>query len=168
MGFGSQIRHRWMRLVVCAGVFALAPVLALAQTASPPPAQGEPGFLESVGKWLDDQAAGAKDAAKALGHEAGALANSTAEKSKDAAGELTRKLPQTGVVAGHEVCKIAPNGAPDCDAAANLICKAKGFQSGKSVDTTTAETCPAKVYMAGRATGPECKTETFVSSALCQ
>ena len=33
---------------------------------------------------------------------------------------------------------------------------------------TTAETCPAKVYMAGRSTGPECKTETFVSSAICQ
>jgi hypothetical protein len=156
-------------LLVCASVFVLAsPLLALAQGAPPAPPQGEPGILESVGKWLDEQAAGAKDAAKAFGREAGSLANSTAEKAKDAAGDLAKTLPQTGVVTGHEVCQTAPNGAPDCEAAANAICKAKGFKSGKSVDMTTAESCPAKVYMAGRASGPECKNETFVSSALCQ
>jgi hypothetical protein len=52
--------------------------------------------------------------------------------------------------------------------AANAICKTKGFESGKSVDMTTAEVCPAQVYMAGRSTGPDCHTETFVSRALCQ
>ena len=72
------------------------------------------------------------------------------------------------MVTGHEKCAIAPNGAPDCVVAANTMCKAKGFASGKSVDMTTAEVCPAKVYLAGRNSGPDCRTETFVSRALCQ
>jgi hypothetical protein len=33
---------------------------------------------------------------------------------------------------------------------------------------TTAEVCPAKVYMSGRSSGTECTTDTFVSRALCQ
>ena len=37
-----------------------------------------------------------------------------------------------------------------------------------SLDMTTADVCPAKVYMSGRSTGPECTTETFVSRAFCQ
>jgi hypothetical protein len=71
-------------------------------------------------------------------------------------------------VSGHEKCPLAANGAPDCVSAANIMCKAKGFESGKSVDMTTADVCPAKVYMSGRSTGPECTTETFVSRAFCQ
>ena len=78
------------------------------------------------------------------------------------------RLPKTRVISGHAKCKIAPNGAPDCIAAANAMCKGKGFASGKSVDMTTAEVCPAEVYLAGRNSGPGCHTETFVSRALCQ
>jgi hypothetical protein len=52
--------------------------------------------------------------------------------------------------------------------AANAICKTKGFASGKSVDMTTAEICPAQVYISGRNSGEGCRTETFVSRALCQ
>lgn len=140
----------------------------MAQDTSPAPPQEESGFLTTVGKWFDEQVSGAKDAVKDLGREAGIAARTTADTAKGAADELAKKLPKTDVVTGHEVCNTAPNGAPDCDTAANAICKAKGFQSGKSVDMTTAETCPAKVYMAGRSSGPDCKTETFVSSALCQ
>jgi hypothetical protein len=53
-------------------------------------------------------------------------------------------------------------------AAANSVCKAKGFGSGKSVDMTTAEVCPPKVLLSGRTSGPDCRTETFVSRVLCQ
>jgi hypothetical protein len=48
------------------------------------------------------------------------------------------------------------------------MCKAKGFSSGQSLDMTTAEDCPPKVYISGRNTGAECTTYTFVSRALCQ
>jgi hypothetical protein len=168
MGFGTQLGRRRLRALVCAGLLTLSPLPARAQGAPPAGEQQESGFLESAGKWLDQQVSGAKDAFRNLGREAGIAAKSTADSAKDAADTLTKQFPAATVVSGHEVCKIAPNGAPDCDTAANAICKAKGFKAGKSVDMTTAETCPAKVYMAGRSSGPECRTETFVSSAICQ
>jgi hypothetical protein len=89
------------------------------------------------------------------------------DNAKQAA-EAVGKIRNTTIVAGNTKCTIAPNGAPDCIAAANTMCKAKGFASGQSLDMTTAEDCPAKVYIAGRNTGPECTSYTFVSRALCQ
>ena len=68
----------------------------------------------------------------------------------------------------HEKCPIAPNGAPDCIPVATNLCKAKGFESGKSADMTTAEVCPPQVLLSGRNTGPGCHDETFVSRVLCQ
>ena len=181
MGLRVACRHHRLPALVCAGLLTLLPLTAMAQggppeTQQPSEAQQhEPGFLESAGKWLDRQVAGAKamfghvgKGVQDFGHEAGVAARSTADTAKDAAEGVASKLSPASVVGGHEVCKIAPNGAPDCVAAANAICKAKGFKTGKSVDMTTAETCPAKVYLAGRSNGAECKTETFVSSALCQ
>jgi hypothetical protein len=169
MGTGFQLRPR-ARTLACAALLVAIPVLALGQpTSAPrPDTREDPGFFASVGQWFDRQVTGAKDAFNNLGREAGIAAKTTADTAKDAADTLTNKLPATTLIAGHEICHIAPNGAPDCDTAATAICKGKGFKSGKSVDMTTAETCPAKVYMAGRSSGPECKTETFVSSAICQ
>ena len=37
-----------------------------------------------------------------------------------------------------ERCPIAPNGAPDCKAAAEIMCRTKGFATGNSVDYQTA------------------------------
>jgi len=101
------------------------------------------------------------------GSAAGDAARTTVEGARDAADAVAR-IPVARAVSGHEKCQPAPNGAPDCVAAATTMCKAKGFGSGKSVDMTTAQVCPAKVYLSGRSTGPECTTETFVSRALCQ
>jgi len=167
MGFGSRLR-RWARALAGAGSLVLLPTLAFPQVAAPAVPPKDPDFFTSVGKWFDDQVLEAKDVFKTFGREASIAAKTTADTARDAADSLAKQLPSTTVVSGHEVCRSAPNGAPDCVAAADAICKAKGFKAGKSVDMTTAETCPAKVYMAGRSTGPECKTETFVSSALCQ
>jgi hypothetical protein len=139
-----------------------------------PSQQNEPGVLESLGRWLDRQSdsltSSFKDAGKGVenfGREAGVAAQTTVEGAKDAAGSVVR-IPAARVVTGHEVCKVAPNGAPDCVAAATAMCKARGFEGGKSADMTTADVCPAKVYLSGRNSGPECRTETFVSRALCQ
>ena len=132
------------------------------------------GFFAAIGHWFDRQAdnisSGLKQAGEGIqnfGHEAGVAARTTVDNAKDAADEVAN-LPKTRVVSGHAQCRIAPNGAPDCLAAADNICKKAGFQSGKSLDMTTAEVCPPKVYLAGRNGGPECHTETFVSRALCQ
>jgi hypothetical protein len=150
--------------------------LALAQDAASSGDQPkeDAGFFGAVGRWFSQQSANvnstfkdARQKVEGFGQEAGAAAKSTVEGAKDVAGAVAR-IPTVRTVTGHEKCQVAPNGAPDCVAAANAICKTKGFESGRSLDMTTAEICPPKVWMAGRSTGPECRTETFVSRAVCQ
>ena len=158
-----------------AGAIMLMSAMAVAQdssSGSKPPE--ELGFFGSIARWFDEQAAHFsstfKDAGKNVqnfGREAGIAAKTTAESAKDAADAVAR-IPKARVVTGHENCINAPNGAPDCVAAANAMCKAKGFDSGKSVDMTTAEICPPKVLLSGRSSGPGCRNETFVSRVLCQ
>jgi hypothetical protein len=164
---------------LCAGALLLTVAVAMAQErasdapkASPPAA--EPGFLDSIVRWFDQQTksftSNIKDARSGVenfSHEAGVAAKTTVEGAKDAADAVAR-IPTARMVTGHEKCALAPNGAPDCLAAANTMCKSKGFASGKSADMTTAEVCPAQVYLSGRSSGPECRTETFVSRAFCQ
>lgn len=166
-------------LLAClaAGALLFTAALALAQDGAGRNARAaaeEPGFFDGIAQWFDRQVSkigsGFKDAGSQVenfGREAGIAAKTTVEGAKDAAGAVTR-IPTARVISGHEKCKNAPNGAPDCLAAANSMCRAKGFESGKSVDMTTAEICPAQVYLSGRNSGPGCHTETFVSRALCQ
>jgi hypothetical protein len=132
------------------------------------------GFLAAVSRWWKEQTAtvnssfeDARKKVESFSGAAGDVAKTTVEGAKDAAGAVVR-IPAARAVSGHEKCELAPNGAPDCIVAANTMCKAKGFNSGKSLDMTTAEVCPAKIYMSGRSTGPECTIETFVSRAFCQ
>ena len=162
----KAIYRRWSlaaySLPACAAALLLTAGLALAQDNTERQAHAaadEPGLLESIGQWLDRQAAkigsGFKDAGSQVenfGREAG----------------IAMRIPAARVISGHEKCKIAANGAPDCVAAAHDMCRAKGFATGKSVDMTTAEICPPQVYASGRNSGPGCHTETFVSRVLCQ
>ena len=184
MGTNRTSKHFTERTAVCsllacigAGAILLTAAMALAQEGANSDTRTsaeKPGFFGAIGRWFDDQTSkfgphlkGARSGVENFGHEAGLAAKTTVETAKDAAGAVTR-IPTARVVTGHEKCTIAPNGAPDCVVAANAICKTKGFESGKSVDMTTAEICPAQVYMAGRSSGEGCHTETFVSRALCQ
>ena len=166
------------RVLACAfaAVVILMSALAAAQDAPAPEQKSNDGggFLAAVSRWFKDQGASvnssfesARKKVEGMSRDAGDAAKTTVEGAKDAAGAVAR-IPAARAVSGHEKCQLAPNGAPDCVAAASTMCKAKGFESGKSLDMTTAEVCPAKVYMSGRSTGPECSTETFVSRAFCQ
>ena len=158
-----------------AGAMVLMAALAVAQEgASAPKPNEDTGFFGAIGRWFDQQAdkmnstfGDARKKIENLGHEAGLAAKSTAAGAKDAADAVAR-IPSARVVTGHEKCVNAPNGAPDCVAAAAAMCKTKGFESGKSMDMTTALVCPPKVLLSGRNSGPECHDETFVSRALCQ
>lgn len=153
--------------------FIVASTVTMAQEQRPAKPE-EPGVLESIGRWFDRQADGIRssfeDAGKNVenfGQEAGIVAKTTAENAKEAADAMAR-LPNTRVVTGHQKCRAAPNGAPDCVSAATALCRTQGFDTGKSADMTTAEVCPAHVYLAGRNSGPGCRIETFVSRAVCQ
>jgi hypothetical protein len=159
-----------------AAAVILMSAMAAAQDATAPEQKSNDGggFLAAVTRWFRDQSANvnssfesARKKVEGVSRDAGDAAKTTVEGAKDAAGAVAR-IPAARAVSGHEKCQLAPNGAPDCVAAASTMCKAKGFESGKSLDMTTAEVCPPKVYMSGRSTGPECTTETFVSRAFCQ
>jgi hypothetical protein len=166
------------RALACAlaAAVVLMSALAVAQDAPAPEQKSTDGggFLAAVSRWFKDQSTSvnssfesARKKVEGMSRDAGDAAKTTVEGAKDAAGAVTR-IPIARAVSGHEKCQLAPNGAPDCVAAASTMCKAKGFDSGKSLDMTTAEVCPAKVYLSGRSSGPECTTETFVSRAFCQ
>jgi hypothetical protein len=158
-----------------AGAIVLMSALAAAQEGSSAPKPNEgTGFFGSIVRWFDQQAANMNstfmDVRKKFdkfGREADVAAKTRIEGAKDAANAVAR-ISIARVIVGHEKCKNAPNGAPDCVAAANTMCKAQGFDSGKSVDMTTHEVCPPKVLLSGRSSGSECRNETFVSRVLCQ
>jgi hypothetical protein len=68
-----------------------------------------------------------------------------------------------------ERCPLAASGGPDCQTAAAIACRGKGFTAGKSLDTQSEHKCAAQVLLRGRAPNElECRTETFVTRALCQ
>jgi hypothetical protein len=139
---------------------------APAVTPPPPPAPARPahnpGFLEELGKVLKDSASHLSSSWKG--------SQKTLEdlnaKTKDATESLTRVQ---SVITGRTACPMTANGAPDCVVAAEQLCKGKGFKTGKSLDIETAEKCSAKVYLYGRTGAPgECRTENFVTRAICQ
>jgi hypothetical protein len=186
-------------LIACAAAIALAgsvlaqtaPPISPDPARSPPPAAApaapaQPDVLESIRRWFEQGAANfgehlrsAKERFDDLGEKAAAtsktLSDNAVEVGKNAA-EATKtavdamtKLPTARVVQGREVCALAPNGAPDCQAAAERLCRGKGFTTGKSVDFTSAEKCPPKVWVSGRrGNEDQCTTETFISRAMCQ
>jgi hypothetical protein len=154
---------------------------------SPPPAPAaQPGVIESIGRFFEQGAAnfrahlgGAKERFDKLGDEAAANQKDFGEKAVavgKGAADVTKsavdavvKLPTARVVNGRETCALAPNGAPDCVAAAEVLCRKQGFGSGKSIDFTSARQCPVKAWLGGReGNEAECTTVTFISRAMCQ
>ena len=82
---------------------------------------------------------------------------------------LSNITTPSAMVTGRAACVVASNGAPDCKAGADKLCQSKGFKEGKSLDTDAAEKCSPIVFLPGHKRGPnDCKTENFVTRALCQ
>lgn len=109
-----------------------------------------------------------KDAAAATqGAMKGAL-----DVSKEATTAVAR-LPNTRVVEVRERCATAPNGAPDCAAAATIACRGKGFASGAPLDVITARKCDttqaAQAMQQGQSPGKAaCSIESVITRAVCQ
>ena len=152
----------------------------LTPPASPsPPAsapRNEPGFLDAVGRWFDQSAAEfkagvdkMKGSINELNERRDKAAKEAAAATKSATDAMLR-LPATRMVEGRERCEVAANGSPDCRAAVEAICKGKGFGSGNSLDTQTAQKCSPRAWLNRRLTGEGevCHTETFVTRAACQ
>ena len=153
--------------------------------AQPPPAN-RPGFIHQLGVWWDDgfgdfnaKIKAAKDKLddynKKQGEAAKEASTATEQALKDAA-QATKdaatavvKLPTTRVFEMHERCQKAGNGAPDCETTANNVCRTKGFGTGKPLDVSTAQECPARVVLSGRQpVEGECPDVTTLLRAICQ
>jgi hypothetical protein len=137
---------------------------------TPPPAAmpgHQPGFIDAFGRWIGDSVSnwnsglkGAADAAKGAADAAGSVTRDTAD--------AIVRFPGTRVVTARRQCPTAPNGAPDCRAAAEEICKANGFSSGSSIDFETSEKCQPIAFNQPRDAPRQCWLENFVTRALCQ
>jgi hypothetical protein len=100
-----------------------------------------------------------------LGAKSEKAAKDAAVAQKEAA-EAFKNLANTRVIEGRQVCEPAANGSPDCQAAAEVICKGKGFAIGKSADITTTRKCSARALL--ERDDSQCRTETVVIKAACQ
>jgi hypothetical protein len=90
-------------------------------------------------------------------------------RAKDAGDALSRLAKPSSMVSGRTICPMAANGTPDCKLAADKLCQGKGYKEGKSLNTDSAQTCSAKVLIPGRTRKPDdCRTDNYVTSALCQ
>jgi hypothetical protein len=131
--------------------------------------------LESFGRWVDESLAGLAGAWRNIGKASAPTGEATREAA-DAAGRAALdaatsvgRLPGTRMISGRQACPPAPNGAPDCASAAQLLCKGQGFAGGSMVDSESAEKCSAAIYVEHRAPRPgECRTDHVVTRALCQ
>jgi hypothetical protein len=184
----GQIRVRGVALrAAAAACAAFLLASALAQEARPPaeiptpderaanrPAASEPnllprpGFVDAIGRWLDDGTTKFRTDLQGAQQTFDQLTDQTRDAAKDATNAVVG-WPNVRIVPVRERCVVSAGGGPDCQAAATAACRGKGFGSGKSLDTQSEQKCPAQVLLRGRAASDvECRTETFVTRALCQ
>ena len=140
-----------------------------AATPAPAPAVNQPGFVDAVGRWFEEGTAKLKTGMQSAQEKLDKLGTQAREATKEATGAEVG-LPNTRGVTAREQCAAAPNGAPDCNAAATTLCRGKGFATGKSLDTQTEQKCNSgRFLLEGRApSSSECPTQIFVTRAMCQ
>ena len=142
-----------------------SPAPSSAQPEAPPPPRDEnPGLINEIGKLFEKS----KSLLPPLKSPSEAIDDLNA-RTKDAGQSLSNIARPSTMVKGRVACLVAANGAPDCKAGADRLCQSNGYKEGKSLDTDAAEKCSPKVYMPGYKRQPgDCRTENFVTRALCQ
>ena len=171
-----------------------APPAAAAQAPDAPssgtglaqPPANRPGFLHQLGVWWNDSFGdfGAKmraakdkiddynrkqdEAARQASSATQQALKDAAQATKDAATAVV-KLPTTRMFELTDRCAVAGNGAPDCQTTANNACRTKGFGTGRPLDVSTAQECPARVMLSGRPpVEGECHDVTTLLRVVCQ
>lgn len=132
-------------------------------SAAPEPPRGNPGLVEELGRLLKDSASGLSSTLPSP-KEALDNLNTGAKGTSDGLKRIAPLSPQV-MVSGRALCPAAANGAPDCKAGADQLCREKGYKDGSSVDIESAQKCSAKAYLSGQSA---CRTENFVTRAMCQ
>jgi len=128
------------------------------------PPQENPGLISEIGKLFEKS----KSILPDLKSPSETMDDLNA-RAKSAGETLSNIARPSQMVSGRAACVVASNGAPDCKAGADRLCQSKGYKEGNSLDTDAAEKCSPKVFIPGRKREPgDCKTENFVTRALCQ
>lgn len=128
----------------------------------------KPDPIETFGHWLQEGTTRFKSDLQGAQETFDKLGKGTRDAAKDAT-DAVIGLPNARVVTARERCARAQNGGHDCQEAANALCRGKGFQTGRSLDTQSEQKCPAKVLLEKRTPNDnECLTEIFVTRAVCQ
>jgi hypothetical protein len=113
------------------------------------PRRENPGLIDEIGKLLP--------------------ALKSPKETLDEAADVLSRLTKSPGVKGRAICPAAPNGAPDCKAGADKLCRDNGLKEGKSLDVDTTRNCSARSLLSGRKPDEsECRTDTYVTRALCQ
>jgi hypothetical protein len=135
------------------------------QQIEPPAGEPEnPGLINEIGKLFEKS----KSILPSLKSPSETVDDFNA-RAKDAGETLSNIARPALMVTGRAACLVSANGAPDCKAGADRLCQSKGYKEGKSLDTDAAEKCSPKVFIPGRKREPgDCKTENYVTRALCQ
>jgi hypothetical protein len=130
------------------------------QSEPPPPDHSapkkNPGLINEIGKLLE---------------KPGSLLPTlkSPKQTIDEAADALARLAKSPGVKGRAACPVAANGAPDCKAGADRLCQSKGFKEGNSLDVDTTRNCSVKALLSGRKPDEsECRTETYVTRAVCQ
>lgn len=123
---------------------------------APPAREEDPGLINEIGK-LWDKLPKIKSPAETL------------EDLKGAGEGLSNLARPAMMVTGRMACVASADGTSDCKTGAERLCQSKGYKDGKSLDIDSVEKCSPKVFIPGRKRQPgDCKTENFVTKALCQ
>ena len=132
------------------------------------PSAGNSGLFGDIGK-LFEKSLSVLPPLKSPGEAMDDLNARAREAAKETGDALSRLAKPSSMVTGRTICPAAANGTPDCKAAADRLCQSKGYKEGKSLNADAAETCAAKVYIPGRQRKPgDCRTDNYVTTALCQ
>jgi hypothetical protein len=135
---------------------------------APPAQEDNPGLINEIGK-LFEKSKSILPTLKSPGEAIDDWNARAKDATRDATESLSRLAKPSSMVTGRTACPVSANGAPDCKAGADKLCQTKGFTEGKSLTTDSAETCSAKVLIPGRQRKPDdCRTDNFVTRALCQ
>jgi hypothetical protein len=123
---------------------------------APSPSPENPGIFNEMGKLFNKMLPPMKSPGEAI------------DDLNARAGDALSRLKPGAMVKGRMACPVT-SGTPDCKFGADKLCQSKGYKEGNSLGTDSAEACSAKVLIPGRQRKPDdCRTDTFVTTALCQ
>jgi hypothetical protein len=177
--------HSRLGIVAAATIVVLgATQLAWPQAAPAPPARDDsPGLVNEIGKLLKNPSSllpsftspreatesPKPDEAKPLPAAPGVAAPAVAPPAETRPADSPSRPIVPSMVTGRAVCPVSAAGGPDCKAAADTLCRSKGYSDGRSLTSDAVEKCSAKLLIPGRTRQPgDCKTESFVTRAWCQ